>query len=168
MLRCRLFQFFLRWLPGRKGKGFVLRHHVDRCPSCQKKLASAEEARILLWQAEEMQNLEGLATSLRLEFQLGRKELAPARSKPIALRAAAACVMLLLVLGGVFLIRPIFFRGPRTGKETGRNNGERFSLTRLRIGGEPANPIVYRPLGSEHIFVWAQKRKDIEVKEESP
>lgn len=178
MFRCHLYQFFLRSIPGKRGKDFLLRHHVDGCSFCQKKLASTEEVRALLWQPDEVENSEMLARSLGLEFQFNGKErvdaqAAPfsslsARSRRILLTASAASALLLLILGGVFLFRPIFLERFKAESKSARDGTERFSITRLQIGGEPANPIIYRPFGSDHIFVWAQKHKNDETNKESP
>ncbi len=174
MLRCRIFRFLWRWIPAKTIQGLLLRFHADRCRFCQEDLASLEEARKLLWQPEEMKDLEEFWRASGLEAELQVKEVGgrgPAfslgqlwRSKRLA---AALILFFVVALGAYILFRERRFEPPGV-KLAPEGTQERFSITHLNSGEEPANPIIFKPFGSHHIFVWVEKNREKEIKEESP
>ncbi|MBM3284835.1 MAG: hypothetical protein FJY81_03090 [Candidatus Aminicenantes bacterium] len=174
MFRCKACQFFIRLVPLRAGKNLFLRHHVDRCPICQEKLAGQAEARAVLWQPEETGNLEGIWRSC--ENRLEREEIVARTATPSAVsiwrrkRAVFAGIFVLLIVSAYLVFHDGQHPGSISRPQTGEN-GERFSITHLKIGDEPAHPIIYQPFGSELIFIWAEShenRKNYPNKEEYP
>lgn len=174
MLGCRIFRFLWRWVPAKSFQDLLLRFHAKRCPFCQEDLASPEEARKLLWQPEQMSHLEGFWQSLDWELELRGKKIATERATffPVKPRlwkrlVAGAAALFLATLAAYFFFQERRFEA--RGREAGHEGSEeRFGITRMRTGIEPANPIIYRPFGSNHIFIWVEKSKEKETEEDSP
>lgn len=162
MFRSKACHFFMRLIPIKAWKGFLLRRHIDYCPACKEKLAGPNEVRTVLRQPEETGDLEGFWQFV--EARLKQKEMAVASAEPYASggwrwkRAAAAGIFILFILGGYLVFRDTSSISP--GPEPGAGKkGDRFSLSHLKIGDESANPIIYKPFGSDFIFIWAEKHE---------
>jgi hypothetical protein len=58
---------------------------------------------------------------------------------------------------GAVLLGFLFWRDFRTGRVSADAVPARFVLAYVRVGGQPANTVVYQPQGSDMIIVWAGK-----------
>jgi hypothetical protein len=58
---------------------------------------------------------------------------------------------------GAVLLGFLFLRDFRTGRVSADAVPARFELDYVRVGGQPANAVVYQPQGSDMIIVWAGK-----------
>jgi hypothetical protein len=66
---------------------------------------------------------------------------------------AVATGFLIVLVTGLWLLKD--FRPERIPAAT--NVPPRFELEYIRVGGQPANAVVYQPQGSDIIVVWAGK-----------
>jgi hypothetical protein len=153
---CRTVERLYAALPLRPLRDWLIRAHLERCPRCQERLLSREEARRLLVRPEETGEAEALWR--RIAEQADRAASA-SNARPRGGRlawqgAAAFALTAAIAIGGFWVLR-----------ETGRPGFEarsaappgRFEIAYVKVGGEPAQTFVYQPQGTDTVFVWAQK-----------
>ncbi len=171
MLKCKLYSFFLPVIPGEKLKTHFL-HHLENCPYCQQKFASREEVRRLLllsgdelnvnvsWQAVQL----ALSSDKKLESRklvLTRKTairfplISPAWVKEKwKLAAAGLAGFLLVAVTILFRFQPWKKMAEPMATEAV------FQVFNFQAYGQPATPIIYKPYGSDFIFIWAERPKN--------
>jgi hypothetical protein len=132
-----------------------VRRHIENCPRCLAGLASREEAGSLLvgekgldfgsslWTKVEPALLEGPAAE-RTKEHAGR----PGLTRRWGWAVATAFL-------GVFLLSFLLLKNFQPERAPADTSVARFELAYVRVGGQPANTVVYQPKGSDMIIVWA-------------
>jgi hypothetical protein len=156
MSRCKTVSFFYSLIPLSRWRALLIRRHIEGCAHCQAGLASRAESRSLFVQEGEVGGEGVLWTKIgpRLAPEAAApKETAWTAPSPIfrGWGWAAAAAFLAVLITGVLLIRD--FRPERTAPVAAV--AARFELEYVRIGGQPADTVVYQPHGSDMIIVWA-------------
>lgn len=157
MSRCKTVEFFYAIIPLKPWRGLLIRRHIERCPRCLAGLASRDAVGSLLVQeikenicrplwpgveaalAEEPSGASGKERTLRYSVM---------RRWGWAVATAFLCVVLISFL----LLKD--FLPERVSADV---VAARFELEYVRVGGQPANAVVYQPQGSDMIIVWAEK-----------
>jgi len=157
-----LIEFIYRIFPFRSWKGWLLRHHMEGCPGCRKRLVSREEARLLLVQADEVGDLNRLWPSIKERLgEKAKKDEKNLSSKPAMAkmwRLAAAAVAILLIAAGVnfWLLRKPRPDTPLQGGPISAET-EQVQIHYVKIDNEPAQTFIFQPRDSNIIIVWAGK-----------
>ena len=152
MFRCKITEFFFFLIPIKRWRGFLIRRHIQKCPSCLDKTASVEEAKLLLIQENEVDNLEGLWPAVKARLYEDKRE-----EKFSFLRrwkwVYGAVGLLAVIVSSVWLYIAVFpDRGPSDETMT-----EQFRINHITIENEPARAYIFCPQGSKIIIVWAEK-----------
>jgi len=156
MAFCRTANFVYAALPFRPLRDWLIRTHMERCPRCQERLLSPEEARGLLVAPGQLG--DPLARWRRIAGEAGRAAGLP-ETRPAAAGAgwrwaAAMATVLAVAATGFWLLHET--GGPAVGP--GRAAAaERFELAYVKVGGAPAQAFVYQAQGTDTVFVWAQR-----------
>jgi len=159
MWHSKIINFCFWILPFNSWKDFLLGRHIEKCPSCLKSLASQEEARSILIQAEEVQNLEVLWLDFLGKLKKEKEKKVIRQRKPglkLKWQWAAGLATVLLAVAINFW----FFQGNKLEKiqEAGEIiEHESFELYYVKIESEPARTFVFQPHDSKVIIVWAEK-----------
>jgi hypothetical protein len=143
-------------LPLRPFRDWLIRVHMDRCPCCQARLLSRDEAKSLLVGPDQagspdaiwrrISRESGRAASVP-EMRLGRGSL-NWRWAPVAVMAAV------VALTGFWLLREV----ERPGFDASAiPPGDRFQIDYVNVGGAPAQTFVYQPQGTDTVFIWASR-----------
>jgi len=153
---CRTVERLYAALPLRPFRDWLIRAHMDRCPRCQERLLSREEARSLL--VRPGQTGDAAALWRRISEEAGRPAPAP-KAKGSGGRlawqwAAASAMAAVIALTGFWLLRETGGPGFDARAVT---PAERFEIAYVKVGGAPAQTFVYQPQGTDTVFVWAQK-----------
>jgi hypothetical protein len=154
MIKCKVINFLFSFIPLKRWQDFLLSHHIQRCPLCQKKMASLEEVRSLFIPEGDMESVPGLWPEVRMRLgegkvkkSFGLRRLAWIAGAAILLAAVAASVWLFIIPGR---------------NASSERLVERFQINYIRVGSGPARAYVFKPYDSNMIFVWAER----ETKEE--
>jgi len=152
MASCRTVEFLYRAFPLRAFRDRLIRTHLETCEHCRARLLSREEARSLFVRAGDVGAVDGLWG--RIADRAVRPPAALVRTSaeraPGLRWATAAAMALVVTVTGFWLLDRIGSAGP------GPADGS-FRLEYVTIGGAPAQTFVYQPLGSDTVFVWAQR-----------
>jgi len=156
MAFCKMVDLVYAALPLRPLRDWLIRVHLERCPRCQARLLSREEARGLLVAPDQVGDPADLWR--RIAPQVGRSAGLP-DTPPVAAGArwrwaAAVATGLVVAATGFWLLHET--GGPGYGPSLA-GPAERFEIAYVNIGGAPAQTFVYQPQGSDTVFVWAQK-----------
>jgi hypothetical protein len=153
---CRTVELVYEALPFRPLRAWLIRAHMEKCPRCQAGLASRDEARGLLVAPDRVGDAEALWRRIALDAGRlpGRAAAAPAAVPWRARWAAAAALAVLVAATGFWLLRETGGPGPAPGAA---DRPERFEIAYVNVGGAPAQTFVYRPQGTDTVFVWAQR-----------
>jgi hypothetical protein len=154
MIKCKVVNFLFSFIPLKRWQDFLLRHHIQRCPSCQKKMAGAEQVRALFIQEGEMESVPGLWPAVRM--RLGERRVKEGFGLRRLAWVAGAAGLLAAVAASVWL-----FISPGRHPSSERL-AERFQINYIRVESGPARAYVFKPYDSNMIFVWAER----EAKEE--
>ena len=152
MYLCKITHFFFKVLPIRVWQDFLFRRHIRDCPSCQEEMVTAEEAKYLLIQEDEM-NLTGSI------WQAVKAGLGTAQRKKRYLYRpswgwAAATAGILVIIGlGLWVL----FSGFPTKVPVEQTLVERFQIKYLRIEDKPAKAYLYTVSEPKMVFVWAER-----------
>lgn len=152
MSRCKIFGYAFSLVQLKKWQGFLIRHHMEKCLECQKKLVNLEEVQGITFQESQVVETESLWDGF--EAKLGEEKRKEQHVYSPRLRWAygmAVFVVLVAVIIWVFKI-PQF----RKAKIEERLNGH-FRINYLRIENKPVQAYLFQPQDSYMIFVWAQK-----------
>jgi hypothetical protein len=148
--------FFFGLVPSRTWPDILIGLHIEKCPRCQSRLASREEARSLLVQPGDLSGVEKLWPVICGELGKEVKADLPARTRPGWKWAWAwgAAAVLAATITGLWLLR-----GSRAPDLSLVNlpGSDRFELEYVRIAGETASAYVYQPQNSDMVLVWAGK-----------
>ena len=156
MAFCRTANLVYAALPFRPLRDWLIRTHMERCPRCQERLASPEEARGLLVAPGQLGDPSALWR--RIAAEAGRAAgLTDARPAPAGAGwrwAAVLATVLVVAVTGFWLLRET--GGPGLGPGGAAAAG-RFELAYVKVGGAPAQAFVYQAQGTDTVFVWAQR-----------
>ncbi|MFC2157931.1 hypothetical protein ACFLT9_08855 [Acidobacteriota bacterium] len=157
MLTCRWIEFLLRILPLNLWRGFLVRSHVDKCPRCQAKLLSQDEARSLMVTEEDT----GIQVDLWPRIS-GAVKRQGRRSAPLLLMRRrwgfSLAGAIVVVMAGIWILFNSF-QGNVNPVEYAQ---EGFQIQYIKVRNQPAQAFHYQPADSKMIFVWAET----EIKEE--
>jgi len=155
MSRCKRIGLLYDVLPLKLWRGYLIRHHIEKCPVCERKLIHKEELRPLLIKAGEVGDSGRLWPGIRAGLQsVPGKDGVPQSSAGARWRwALGAAGLLIAVLAGLWL-----YRGDRAGRiPSGDEADRKFQIQYMKIGDAPARPFVYQPQGTKIIIIWAEK-----------
>jgi hypothetical protein len=155
MSSCKVVSFLYSLVPERLWRAFLIRVHFERCPHCQKKLASAAEARSLFVQEADIRPVHPLWGDIARSLAARDDEPAERSGSLFGRRLWrwAAAGIVLVLLAGYWA-----WKGFRPdGRSPMPTAPVRFELEYVRVGGQPADAYVYQPQGSDLIIVWAGK-----------
>jgi hypothetical protein len=148
-------EFFLALVPFRAWRGFLIGFHIEKCPRCQSRLVSREDAGALLVRTGDLSGVEnlwpGVSRELAKAGEAGHRVRARAGWKWGWAWGAAA---VLAAATGLWLLRDS--RAPDLPMSN-LTRPDRFELEYVRIGGETANAYIYQPQNSDMVLVWAGK-----------
>ncbi len=148
-------------------KDALFGRHFERCPECSRRLATREEARNLLVGEAELGHLDGIWPAVRAAISAPRpaEPVAAARVRTPAWKWLAATAGLALAVfltwTAVSTLQPgsglagftvASTAGP--APELGDAAGD-VQLGYVRIDNEPARTIVFKPLDSNTVLIWA-------------
>jgi len=155
MFRCKMVEFFFTLVPSRHWRSFLIGFHIEKCPRCQSRLVSRQEAGALFVKGGDLSGVDKLWPAVCGELGKEGKAVPPARTRPgwkwgWAFGAAAV----LAAVAGLWLLRDSRTPDLPLSNLTG---ADRFELEYVRIGGETAETYVYQPQNSDMVLVWAGK-----------
>lgn len=152
MYRCKLTYFFFKIFPFKIWQGFLIRHHIQGCPFCQKELAATEEVKPFLIQESEVDVPESFwpAVKAELEKKEKKKRLIFRPRWRWATAAAGLAVVIALGVWLIFLVSPV--KGPMKQRLV-----ERFQINYIRIEDKPAKAYLYALKEPKMVFIWAEK-----------
>lgn len=153
MYRCKIIDFLFTFIPIKHWQGFLIRRHIQKCPSCLIKLADAEEVRPLLVQESELEGMEGLWPAVKAKLSESREEARiplGRRWKWVYASAFSA-----VVLAGLIWLYFVFIPGKGPSEEP---LAGQFQIEYIEIENEPAQAYVFRPHDSNTFFVWVEKK----------
>lgn len=152
---CRIADRLYDALPVRPLRDWLIRGHVEKCPRCQARLLSREEAKSLLVGPDQVGPADALWTRISSEAacRAALAGRAPARAGLVWRWAAATTLAAALAVSGFWLLRKV--ESPELTMASASIN--RFQIDYIRVGGAPARAFVYQPQGTDTVFVWAQK-----------
>lgn len=166
MRHSKLMEFMYAIMPFHSWKDALLRGHIENCPDCGNRLASRDEARRLLVQAGDIDDLDGLWPAISEKIGGIRPSLAPDAGIPqhaaASLKAgwrwaAAAAGLLAAAFLTVWLVRYFEPHAVQGGREMAAEELEQVKIHYVRINNEPAQTFIFKPHDSEVIIVWAGK-----------
>ena len=156
MSRCKMVELFYALVPLKPWRGLLIRRHIEKCPRCLADLASREAVGSLLVQETDVSIGRPLWTAVEsaLVADSGGKRMKDrAVQVPVMRRWGWAVAMgfLIVLITGFLLLKDFRPEGTTSAAAV----PARFELEYVRVGGQPANAVVYQPQGSDMIIVWA-------------
>lgn len=152
MFRCKITHFFFNIFPLKVLQSFLIRHHIRKCPDCQKELASMEDVRSLFIREDEAESIEEVWPVLKAKFS-DKKEKKQIFLWPRLRWIAGVAGLLAVVAIGVWL----YFSYPPDKNPQEKDLAERFRINYIRIENKPATAFLFRPYDSKMIIIWAEK-----------
>lgn len=154
MFSCQIIKFLFSFTPFKALKGYLVSHHLENCPSCQKELASREEARSFFIELNEVQESESLwpAVQGRIEAAKTKESVRQPFLRPGWRWAVAAASLIVAAMVGVLIYRTFI---PARIQE--HELSETFQINYLKIENEPAQAFIFQPKDSDLIIIWAEK-----------
>jgi len=156
MAFCKTAEFLYEALPLRSFRDWLIRAHMERCPRCQARLLSREEARGLLVASSQVGDPRALWRRIASEAQrpAGLPDTSPAPVGAIRRWVPVAALALVVAMTGFWLLREI---GRSGSDRSSAGLADRFEIDYVNVGGAPAQTFVYQAQGSDTVFVWAQR-----------
>jgi hypothetical protein len=137
-------------------RGWLIRAHMERCPRCQARLLSREEAKGLLVGADRLGNSDALWQSISADAgRVASISEMKMIGRSVTWRWAAVTAMAAVIaVTGFWLLHEV----KRPGFDIDAAGPvDRFEIDYINVGGMPARTFVYQPQGTETVFIWAQK-----------
>jgi hypothetical protein len=154
MALCKIVNALYSIIPFRFFRDFLIRTHMERCGDCQARLVSRREAAALFIKPEDVGTVGDWWR--KIDRRAGRETAVPEKG-PSGLRwewAAGAATFLVLAAAGFWLLRNVQTASVRADLV---RPADRFEISYINVGGAPAQTFIFRPQGSDTIFVWAGK-----------
>lgn len=159
---CRFYRLLFKVVPFYFFKDWLLRHHFDNCPFCQKETVSFEEINQLFKQ--ELAQIDPII-SLWPKIKQNLLQSEPKEGVRIKLKkpwpkrrwALISALSCLLIMLASFLILQYFKEKPSLATTS---SPEFFQILRFEVRSKPSAPIIYKPYGSNLIFIWAENPAD--------
>jgi len=157
MRSCEFYKFIFHSVPFLRIKDWVMRHHFDRCPQCHQELASLQEIKALYscLQPEKI-SPDLLWLRIKIKLEADRKEKREFISgKPFhRLRLALVSgLSIILIIISLLIISKL----PREKSRFEAASSPRtLRIIRFEVKEKPAAPVIYKPFGSNLIFIWAE------------
>jgi len=154
MFQCKMIELLFKAFPLRIWQDFLLRSHLQKCPLCQKKLASVAEVRPFLIEESEVESTAGSWSAIEsrlTEKPEGGRGIFP-HPRRLAWMAGIGGLIIAVILGG--WIYTLFTTDGGLIKENGEN---RFQINYIRVENQPANAYLYWPQGKDMVIIWAEK-----------
>lgn len=154
-MACKWVRFAYRALPLTAWRAFLLKTHIDHCPTCQCLALSGQDVRLL-----------GVTPAV-LESEPPLSPFAAGRERPRALRSGwryafgvfLAAVALWTAVVVLRLAPPAAqVQGMVTVME-GEADACVFAVLDARIGDHPAQPVIFKPRQPGMTIVWFEKTK---------
>ncbi len=155
MHRCKMVELFFALIPLKPWRSFLIRRHVENCPRCLADLASREMVGTLLVRETAVNISRSLWTEVEAavrEVPGGKRAKDQGLPSSVMRRWGWAVATAFL---GVLLLSFLLLRDFQPGRVAANAIPARFELEYVRVGGRPANTVIYQPQGSDMIIVWA-------------
>jgi len=154
MFCCQIIKFLFSFIPFKALKGYLVSHHLENCPSCQKELAGREEARSFLIELNEVKEPRSFwpAVQGRIEAAEGKEAVRQPFLRP-GWRWAVAAVSFLVVA----MIAVLIYRTSMPSRIQKKELTKTFQINYLKIENEPAQAFIFQPKDSDLIIIWAEK-----------
>ncbi len=150
MSRCKIIEYAFSFVPLKKWQDFLIRHHMEKCPDCQRSLISREDAQDMTIQEDHCVATESVWDGFEEKVKGARRE----KQQIFRPRWSWAYgLAMVLVFVSVWLVLSHQFRKSQVEESI---NGH-FCINYIEIENKPAQTYVYHPLNSNMILVWAQK-----------
>jgi hypothetical protein len=143
-------------LPLRPIRAFLIRSHMENCPRCQARLISRAEAGRLFIPSDRVVMPGALWERISSQAERGTRvpEATPSPAGAGWRWAAAVGTAAVIAVSGFWLLRQVEKPGFGPGAV---GPADRFQIDYVNVGGAPAQTFVYRPQGTDTVFVWATK-----------
>lgn len=156
MFRCKMVNFFFGLLPLKIWRGFLVRRHIESCPSCQARLTSREEVRSLLVEKDGLTSAQQLWHGIEAGLET-RPETKEREARLLGWKrwrwAAVAAGLFIVGLTSFWLFKGYQQEITMSGGEA----SERFRINYLRVDNKPAQAYLYQPRESNMIIIWVEK-----------
>lgn len=149
MGKCKLYEILFNLFPVKSWQDFIIRHHFDGCPSCQKRLALVDEVRSVLLATDKIKNIEDFWPEFTRSVKEGTKK-EKFILRPLQRWAYGAVALIAVIIAGAWFM---FIAKPAGVSDF----PERFKINYIRIEDKPARAYLFQPKDSNTIFVWAEK-----------
>lgn len=152
MFRCKIIHFFFNVFPLKVWQSFLIRHHIQDCPDCQRELPSMEEVRSLFIREDEAEDIEVLWPALKAKFSDKREKKQIFLWPRLRWITGVAGLFAAIIVGvGIYLF---FFSSEGPSDES---PVEHFRINYIRVENKPAKAFLFRPYDSKMIIIWAEK-----------
>jgi hypothetical protein len=152
MYLCKVTHFFFKILPFKVWQDLLFCRHIQDCPSCQQEMATAEEAKTLLIQEDEMSLTGTIWPAVRMGLDQVLKKRRHLLQPSLGWATATAGLLVIIALG-----LWVIFGGFPTKAPIEQNIVERFQIKYLRIEDKPAKAYLYTVNEPKMVFVWAER-----------
>ena len=153
---CKTADLLYAAIPLRPFRDWLIRAHMERCPRCQARLLSRDEAKSLLVGPEHVDGQDRVWR--RIAGEAGRAAsvpgIGPGRGGLAWRTASVAAMAAVAALAGFWLLREI--DRPDFRADIGAP-ADRFRIDYVNVGGAPAQTFIYQPQGTDTVFVWVSR-----------
>jgi hypothetical protein len=157
MPHCKTVEFLYAIVPLKLWRGFLIRRHMEKCPGCLASLTSREEAGTLLvledGGAVGRSLWAGVEAAIAGDYGTEKSKAGIFQPPPMRRWGWAVATAFL----GVLLISFVLLKDFQPDRVSPDAVQARFELNYVRVGGQPANAVIYQPRGSDMIIIWAEK-----------
>lgn len=156
MAFCRTVELLYEAVPLGLFRDWLIRAHMEKCPACQARLLSRDEARGLLVAPDQAGDPQALWRRIApaADRSSGRREPRPLPAAAVWRWSGVAAMALIVAVAGFWLLR----ESGRPGSDLrAAAQVDRFEISYVNVGGAPAQTFVYQPQASDTVFIWVQK-----------
>ena len=156
MTSCKTVQFLFSLLPLNRFRALLIRHHIQSCPHCQKRLITQTE---ILSSLVKETNLEGLAPMWpAVRAKLNGRKREKNRGRGLGWQWGIAGLSAVILMAAVIFVFGFFSNGDF---QIMLENG--FKVHYTQINNEPAQALLYQPQDTNMIFIWVEKSNEKEM-----
>lgn len=153
MTRCKLFNFLFLAIPIKTFQAYLIKVHLERCPSCSGELIERDEALALLAREEKVPDRISLWAGIQAGLcEDKRKKALPRLLLRWRWAAGAAFVIFAILAGFLFLNR-----SNEADMAMGGMSEDQIRINYINVEEKPAGAFVYKLQDSEMIFIWAER-----------